>query len=141
MNDVTNQSFVEFIAGDIEKTRRAEEAPWPPLCRVNGYIHNNRTRYSSGYYCRDCDTFFPKSGPTFQRTEYLTDLWMALHNINAIRLQKKLEELPDVKAARDAIGLGPNRVGDYRELIKLAEETLARYQVKPDAAVRTLSAP
>lgn len=95
--------------------------------------HNHRYRYTSGFYCEDCHTFFPKSSETYRSGEYMSTLWMALHNINATALQAGKREIPEVIAMRDKIDIG-KRHNDYEQLITEAETLLAKHGSSAEAA-------
>jgi len=45
--------------------------------------HKARIRYTHGFYCEDCNTFFDKDSPTYRADALLSSIWMVLHNINA----------------------------------------------------------
>jgi len=51
-------------------------------CRQGDYPHNARTRYTTGYYCRDCGKTISKGTLEYFMTEGISDVWMTLHNRN-----------------------------------------------------------
>ena len=101
--------------------------------------HNARCRYTSGFYCEDCGGFFHKDSPTYRSDELISTLWMVLHNINALRYQKKLEPYADVAELLDTIGIGKKHE-NYEEIITMAEVLMQKYGQNSESATRTLSA-
>lgn len=89
--------------------------------------HNQICRYTHGFHCEDCNTFFPKDSPTYRSSQLLSSIWMVLHN-----LQK-----PDADAMRDKIGIGEKHE-NYEALIAEAEVIMAKYKVNSDSATFTL---
>lgn len=101
-------------------------------------IHNQRCRWTHGFQCEDCNTFFPLESPTYRRSEYLGTCWMALHNVNSRRHRAKVDPHADVAELCDRIGVGQDHFDDYEELIGEAEAMLAKYGSSPEAAQVTL---
>ena len=99
--------------------------------------HNQKCRYTHGFYCEECGTFFPKESATYRSGEYLSSLWMVLHNINAGSLQSGGEGVPEVIEMRDKIGIGKS-YANYEDLIKEAEAMLAKYGKNVDSATRII---
>ena len=100
-------------------------------------VHNARHRYTNGFLCEDCNTWFSKDSPTYRSSELLCSLWCALHNINA-ELSRAGEPIKyDVEFMRDKIGIGIKH-DNYEELIVEAEEILARYGRNADSATMEL---
>ena len=90
--------------------------------------HNRRTRYEYGFQCDDkCGEFFHEDTPTYRKDEYLSSLWMALHNINAGRGKQGQGVIDDVLKMRDKIGIGIKHE-NYEELIKDAEAILNKHR-------------
>lgn len=100
-------------------------------------IHNARCRFTHGFLCEDCDTFFAKDSPVYRAGELLSSLWLALNNINAERLQRGELRAADVAAMRDKIGIGVKH-DNYEQLITEAEQVLSRYGRNADSASVTL---
>lgn len=100
-------------------------------------IHNQRTRYSNGYFCDDCNTFFSKDSPTYRQTELLSSVWMVLWNINAERLRAGLDKINDVSELADKIGLGKLH-NNYEELISKAETLMVKHGKNSDSATLIL---
>lgn len=96
-------------------------------------VHNQRERYSDGYYCNDCKTFFSKDSPTYRQTELLSSIWMVLWNVNAERVQTGLIRLDEVSALADEIGIGKLH-DNYEELISKAEVLMAKHGKNSDSA-------
>lgn len=96
---------------------RTEPSPCP---------HNQRCRYTSGFYCEDCKTFFPKDSPTYRAEELLVTLWCALHNINARSVRGGGPEIADALAMRDKIGINKQH-DDYEALILEAENVIGNH--------------
>lgn len=101
-------------------------------------VHNQRERYSNGYYCSDCKTFFSKDSPTYRQTELLSSIWMVLWNINTERTMAGLDYLDDVTKLSDEIGVGKLH-DNYEELISKAEVLMAKYGKNSDSATVLLS--
>jgi hypothetical protein len=102
--------------------------------------HNHRCRYTTGFFCEDCHTFFDKDSPTYRSGEYLSELWMACHNINARALQAHQPERKDALAMRDRIGIGLVHP-DYEALIAEVEAFLTQNNTSPDSATLVLNRP
>ena len=96
--------------------------------------HNQRTRYTTGFQCENCDTFFPKNSPTYRADEYINTLWMSVHNVNAKALQAGLPEIPEAIKLRDEIGIGVKHI-NYEEVITKAEDFLALHGVNANDAI------
>lgn len=96
--------------------------------------HKGQEAWTDGLLCLDCGKFFHISSAYYRSTQYLQDLWMALHNLNAERYQTKLahykgpvlEPYPEVTAMRDKIDIGVKHA-NYEEIISEAEAVLAKY--------------
>jgi hypothetical protein len=95
--------------------------------------HNQRCRYTHGFFCEDCGEFFGKDSPTYRSGEYLSTLWMVCHNINASALQAKKPEVPEALAMRDKIGIGI-RHKNYEEIIAEAEALIAAHGTNTESA-------
>lgn len=50
-------------------------------CRKQQYPHNQRCRYTTGFYCNDCGSFFPRESEEYLRTEALSSYDMSIHNL------------------------------------------------------------
>lgn len=101
-------------------------------------IHNQRMRYSNGYFCEDCGKFFNKDSPTYRQTELLSSIWMVLWNINAERCRAGLDKISEVANLADEIGFGKLHE-NYEELISKAETLMAKYGKNSDSATLILS--
>ncbi len=82
-------------------------------CVNSGYYHNQGTRYTHGFHCEDCDTFFPKESEEYIRTKefFLFEFW--IHNIGVHygRLNiKKPKELRDLEREYKRL----NNIGCYK---------------------------
>lgn len=108
---------------------------------MDNCIHNQRCRYSTGFYCEDCRTFFDKDSPTYRSGELLSSIWMVLNNIHAENLQKGGLGVPEALAMRDKIGLGNERFtyDNHEELIAEAEVVMAKYKKNAGSATILLS--
>jgi len=98
------------------------------MCR-----HNDRCRYTTGFYCHDCDTFFDKDSDTYRSGELLSSLWMVLHNINVQRYRDGLEPDEEVSRMVDKIGIGEKH-DDYESIIAEAEVIMSLHGVGADSA-------
>ena len=99
--------------------------------------HNKRCRYTHGFYCEDCKTFFPKDSPTYRQDELMSSLWMAISNINAERYQKGLQPYNDIEAMKQEIGIGIKH-DNYEDIITRAELLLAIHNKNSKSATITL---
>lgn len=95
--------------------------------------HNQRCRYVDGFWCEDCDTFFPKDGAVYRSGELLSTLWMVLHNISAESEQRGGPKITDALRMRDRIGIGV-RHADHERLIRDAERVMRKHGVTADSA-------
>lgn len=95
--------------------------------------HTQRCRYTHGFYCEDCDTFFGAGSATYRSGEMLSSIWTVLHNINAYSLQAGGLEVAEALAMRDKIGIGL-RHENYEALIAEATEVMTRHGVTAKSA-------
>lgn len=65
--------------------------------------HNNRCRYTNGFYCDDCEIFFPKNSPTYRREEYPFTLILVIHDIRADCLRNGKAVPPEVRELMDRL--------------------------------------
>ena len=100
-------------------------------------VHNVRCRYTDGFYCKDCGTFFSKDSATFRSDELLSSIWMVLHNINAERCRDGLVPLGDVADLKDEIGIGKSHA-NYEDIIRRAELVMTKYGKNSGSASVTL---
>ena len=99
-----------------------------PVCR-----HNNRYRWTNGFHCRDCDTFFPKDSSTYRSDELLCSIWMVLNNIN-VELGRAGEAIDqEVAEMKELIGIDKIH-NNYEDLISQAEIVMERYKKTADSA-------
>lgn len=103
----------------------------------NGCTHNHRARYTHGFYCEDCDTFFDKKSPTYRSTELLSNIWMVLWNINADRVRARQRKIAEVTRLMNKVGIGV-RHKDYESLIAEAERMMKKYGKNSESATRVL---
>lgn len=90
-------------------------------------VHNQRCRYTNGYFCEDCGEFFSRDSDEYRRTEYISSIWMVMNNINC---RKKTRD-PDVDALKQRVGIGVNHDHDYEEIIREAEVLMAKHNYTP----------
>lgn len=102
-----------------------------------GCTHNKRCRYTNGYYCEDCKTFFDKDSSTYRSTELLSNIWMVLNNINADYYRRHNLNIGEVVALKEKIGFGKTHE-NYEELIADAEILMAKYKKNSKSASVTL---
>lgn len=110
-----------------------------PIDNLIGCRHNVRSRYTHGFYCRDCQMFFDKDSPTYRSDELLSSIWMVLNNINADRCRAGLDVLKDVADLKEEIGIGEAHE-NYEDIIFRAEAVISKYGRNNDSASITLSA-
>ena len=96
-------------------------------------VHNARCRYSHGFYCEDCNTFFAKDSPTYRSGELLGSIWCVLNNINANSIQAGGPRIEDALDMMNKIGIGLKHA-NYEELIAGAELVMKKYNVNSDSA-------
>lgn len=99
--------------------------------------HNQRCRYTYGFYCEDCDTFFSKDSTTYRKDELMSNLWGALHNINAERGQNKIAHLKEVHEMKEKIGIGVMHE-NYEGLIEESLTILKKHGKDENSATLTL---
>lgn len=97
-------------------------------------IHNQRSRYTSGYYCRDCRVFFDANSPTYRSGELLDSIWMVLNNINAERVRAKEPKIKEVADLKEEIGIGLKHK-NYEDIIQRAEIVMSKYGKNSESAV------
>jgi len=107
-----------FVDGEEIKIRKREK---DMPC-----VHNRRCRYTSGFYCEDCDTFFPKESPEYRSDELLSSICMVLHNINAALLRAGEKKNLEVEVMYNKIGIGKKH-DNYEELIAEAEFIMLKH--------------
>lgn len=101
-------------------------------------IHNERSRYTHGFYCRECCTFFGKETPTYRSGELLSSIWMVLNNINVDLFREGKQRDVEVTELKDWIGIGKKHPEDYEEIIKESERIMFKYDRNSDSASITL---
>jgi hypothetical protein len=60
-------------------------------CRKQPYPHNQRCRYTHGFQCDDCNTFFPRESEEYIRTEEFPNFDISIHNMKAYFYRAKME--------------------------------------------------
>lgn len=96
--------------------------------------HNRRYRWTHGFQCEDCNTFFPNDSPTYRSGELLSSIWMVLNNINVDSRRAGGPLLDDdADALQDKIGIGKTHE-NYEELIAEAEVIMARHGKNKESA-------
>lgn len=101
-------------------------------------LHNQRSRFTNGFYCRECLEFFDKDSPTYRSGELLSSIWMVLHNINVDRHRAELESLEEVASLKEEIGIGKKH-DNYEDIISRAEIVMAKYGKSSESASVTLN--
>lgn len=109
-------------------------------------VHNQRTRYTTGFQCNDmCGKFFEKSSPTYRKGELLGSIWMALRNINAdiVRtgkeINKEIYEMSEkVYETEWAINVRRENL-DYEKIISESLELLKKYDCDEKSASITVA--
>lgn len=99
--------------------------------------HNDRTRYTTGFHCNDCNTFFSKNSPTYRSDELLSTIWMVLWNINVERRRAKQDISSKITTMLDKIGIGIKH-NNYEELITEATFIMNRFGKNSESANITL---
>lgn len=109
----------------------------PEECRARDWPHNERCRWTTGFYCESCDTFYAKNSPDYIRYELPEDLWFAVHNVAVVEFRRPgkpvppqfdsvLNALHEVRRIDDA---------DLRaEILNIALRLLAAYGKNEDSA-------
>lgn len=100
-------------------------------------IHNARCRYTHGFYCEDCSTFFPKESATYRSDELLSSIRMVLNNINVdlVRANKSKDE--EIENLMDIIGIGKKHA-NYEELITQSQVLMKKYSKNEKSATMML---
>lgn len=87
--------------------------------------HNKRSRSTTGFQCTDeCGQWFSKDSPTYRKDEYMSSLWMHLHNTGIYLRTNDIDDTAIV-AMKDEIGIGIKH-DNYEELITKAEALIKR---------------
>ena len=100
-------------------------------------IHNARSRYTHGFYCRDCATFFEKSSAVYRKEELVKSIYMVLNNINAPLLREGRAGHKDVADMKEEIGIGKTHE-NYEDIIFRAEKIMSKHGMCADSAKITL---
>jgi hypothetical protein len=101
--------------------------------------HNARYRWTTGFQCEDCNTWFAKDSPTYRSGELLSSIWMVLNNLNVDSRRAGGSLLDDdADALQTRIGIGKKHE-NYEELIAEAEVIMARHTLTSDSASMGLS--
>lgn len=100
-------------------------------------IHNTRCRYTTGYYCEDCNIFFDKDTQTYRKTELLSNIWCVLHNINVESMRKNNQEIKEIRELLNKIGIHEEKE-NYEELIAESEIMMKEYNKDSNSATITL---
>lgn len=95
--------------------------------------HNQKCRYTHGFYCEDCNQFFSKDSTVYRSTELLSNIYMVLWNINADRNRKGLSDDKEVSMMINKIGI-EKKHKNYEAIIIQAEKIMTRYHVHSDSA-------
>lgn len=88
--------------------------------------HRHRCRYTDGFYCEDCKTFFRKDSPTYRSDELLSDIEMTLGNITCDLMRDKMPPDLEIEQIRDKIN-SKRFHDDYEAIIADAEKIMSRY--------------
>jgi hypothetical protein len=76
-------------------------------------FHNQRCRYTHGFYCEECHQFFPLDSPTYRSGEMLENIGLVLWNLNVKQYREGLPPFDDCKAF--LAKMDANRIeGEYR---------------------------
>ena len=99
--------------------------------------HNSISRFTHGFFCLDCDTFFSKYSSVYMKTEMMSDIWMTLWNINVDlrRSGKKIDK--KICSMLDKIGIGKNHDKDYRKIICESNKLMNKYNKNSDSSTVT----
>jgi len=73
-------------------SKECEQQEWP---------HSRQCRYTDGFFCYDCNTFFPAASPTYRRHEEIGTLNMVIHNIGAACHREKKPRPPEINVFHD----------------------------------------
>ena len=88
--------------------------------------HNNRMRFTDGFHCSDCQTYFPKDSPTYRRDELLNSIELVLWNIHVDLRRAFGAETSDALEMSNKVRHGYSRDG-YEDLIAEAEVIMRKY--------------
>ena len=106
-------------------------------CITDGYRHNSRCRYTDGFFCEDCNTFFHKDSPTYRGGELLSSIHMVIGNIKSDFIIAKSPVPQEIDGMLDKIGIGVVHE-NYEELIAEAELIMTKYGKTSESASVTL---
>ena len=121
-----------------DKISSEAQAGWKALLKITDECpHNQRCRYTHGFHCEDCDTFFPIESATYRSGELLCSLWMVMNNINVDRHRNDLPDDPDVAAMKEEIGIGLKH-DNYEDIIERAEKLIAEHGKNSESATVVL---
>ena len=132
---MNRRSFLKTVTGII-----AGLFTLPSLAKEKPKLkcsHNQRCRYTTGFYCEDCGMFFSKGSRTYRSGEKLSDIHMVLHNIRADSIRNGQKPDIDVQQMMDKIGIGIKHE-NYEELIFDSESILKRYNKDSDSSSLTI---
>ena len=100
-------------------------------------IHNARTRYTHGFHCRDCNTFFGKDSPTYRSDELLDTIFCTLHNENC-RIKNSGGETPkDIIAMLEEIGIGKKHE-NYEDVIARSVAIMHKHGLNTNDSIMVL---
>lgn len=106
--------------GDMAKIlsqKQCEKRKWP---------HNQRMRYLQGFYCEDCDTFYPRKSETYQRYEYVDTLYLVVANIGGDFFRSKKPIPTEIVSMKNRLEDG-EKSAELNVLIKEALALIRRY--------------
>ncbi len=95
--------------------------------------HNQKCRYTDGFYCEQCNKFFTEDSDVYRSSELLSTLWMVLHNVNVSLTREGKEKSKRIIKLLDAIGIGQKHE-NYEELISECETLLKEFNVHKNSA-------
>lgn len=90
-------------------------------CINRKYPHNQRCRYTDGFYCEDCGNYFPKESPDYRRHELSNSLSLVCWNISAEHVRQYGIQLQSALEMEKKLTAISNKMSDSEVEILLAE--------------------
>ncbi len=96
--------------------------------------HNQRTRYTYGFYCEDCDNFFGLDTPDYRYDEYIWSLDFVVNNM-IVDLKRANKKIPsDMCYIFDRLEHATEGSIADEKLVVDAEALIKKYRGTPNDA-------
>lgn len=107
-------------------------------CMTNAHKHNQRTRYTHGFLCEDCNRWFGYNTPVYRELELLSSVYMVLSNINVDLIREGLSKDKEVTDLMNRIGISKDHSHDFEELIYESQILMFKHGKNENSASFTL---